>query len=547
MPDLIAIREETRKKLTNYLSKRKKLNSQDRFNDLEKQLQLEPNQLGSCTTGLTELLEYLTPKSPEENSQLKFLQQSLQSSLIRDLAESVDKNWNPAVQPDLSKKSSNRWKYILLAVAGTIFFGCEGFDGITAIFGIFSLPAFIGIAAGSIFSIVSIGVFHGFGLMQIAEHLNIDRKNAPHVVDELVKELDGIEAVTSSISRKLAVLDRSVDNIDDIIRLKALLLKRLSRVEKEQKKLYAALEDPRLKTGKLAVAIISGIIFFSSGYFAGQAVAQSIAALFIVASASFWPIIVAAVVVGLASLAVYWFVERPGIENLTGRLCGLDKDKIDKLGDGRMTNAKEHLEEIGTWLQDKQELIDMTLVRQQKQDVEEQLSAVKGELNGAKQQLDAQALRLKQQEQQLIAGNAELSSLQQQIAERITAPISLYPHSLAVQSNNLNETLDATIKPQGYDESKVAEPLAEENSALTKVLPIIIRRGSLGSNDTDMVMMSSQAVLGKTEKPSRARSRSASCSLLGMFAQQDERIKPQVSSVTEDTVISRVLDVPLLN
>lgn len=82
----------------------------------------------------------------------------------------------------------------------------------------------------------------------------------------------------------------------------------------------------------MITAAVAGIIFFSGGFFAGQTVALAIASLFVASiAATAWPIIVASIAVGLAALSVYWFVERPGIENLISRWKGLDKDKIDQL------------------------------------------------------------------------------------------------------------------------------------------------------------------------------------------------------------------------
>lgn len=66
-------------------------------------------------------------------------------------------------------------------------------------------------------------------------------------------------------------------------------------------------------------------------------------------AATAWPIVVAGVAVGLAALSVYWFVERPGIENLISRWRGLDKKKIDKLCKAETVKKEtEELEELIT-------------------------------------------------------------------------------------------------------------------------------------------------------------------------------------------------------
>ena len=82
------------------------------------------------------------------------------------------------------------------------------------------------------------------------------------------------------------------------------------------------------------IFIFIGLVFFSGGFFTGQSLALALLGLFCASiSASFWPILLVSIAVGLAALSVYWFVERPELEKLVGRWFGRDPEKIELLQD----------------------------------------------------------------------------------------------------------------------------------------------------------------------------------------------------------------------
>lgn len=244
------------------------------------------------------------------------------------------------------KKKSNWWsrlKFILLVAAGTVFFGCEGFDGVTALLGIFNLPTVGIFVAGTVFSVLSILVFYAFDLVEISHNLGVNLKSAPKMVDLYTKELESIKALRIKINSEWRK-KTTPQELEEYIKLIEALKARREEILQDVEKLEKSLDRPILKAAKLVTAAITGVIFFSGGFFAGQTVALAIAtAIAGSVSATFWPIILVSVGVGLAALAVYWFVERPGIENLIGRMIGLDKEKIEKLTD-KKENHDEKLE-----------------------------------------------------------------------------------------------------------------------------------------------------------------------------------------------------------
>ncbi|KTD18113.1 hypothetical protein [Legionella jordanis] len=276
------------------------------------------------------LLGWLTPFDIDLNEEDALLLGKLNISLLKDLCNSK------SAPHERKSKKKGGWlakaKLGLLAVAGTVYFGCEGFDGISAIMGIFSsVPTFAIFLAGSVFAILSIVVFYSFDLVEISKNLGVKFSNSPKKLDILYSEFKKIKALRSLLSHPAS---KTIEQVNEDLQLAKMLMARHKDLDKERLKLMEALNNPYLRFGKMLTAGIAGVIFFSGGFFSGQTVALAIAGLFMGSvSAAFPPVLIASILVGLAAFSVYWFVERPGIENLISRWMHLDKNKIDALCD----------------------------------------------------------------------------------------------------------------------------------------------------------------------------------------------------------------------
>ena len=124
------------------------------------------------------MLDWLEKKHQINNDDEFFLIAFLQASLLKDLNDSLNLS---APKKDKTKKVSlsKKAKFGLLAIAGTIYFGCEGFDGITAILGAFSsIPNIAFFAVGTLFSILSVIVFYSFDLVEISKNLGVKFSDA---------------------------------------------------------------------------------------------------------------------------------------------------------------------------------------------------------------------------------------------------------------------------------------------------------------------------------------------------------------------------------
>lgn len=276
-----------------------------------------------------EIIEWLATKQSVEDEH-KYLLETLYVAMLLDLYEMI-----PERKPRKPEKNAD-WlsylKFVLLAIAGTIFFGCEGFDGIMSMLSITSLPTIAIFAIGLAFSVFSVAVFYACDLVEISRNLGVDLSSAPKMVDIYLHEIEVIKDLRKALDAGYS--KKSREELASDLALLEMLEKRYAGLDEARQALKKALDSPLLSFFRYLTSSIAGVLFFSSGFFAGQTVAMAIASLFLAAvTPTFWPVLVASFVVGIAALSMYWFVERPAFENAIGRWVGLDKDNIEKLCD----------------------------------------------------------------------------------------------------------------------------------------------------------------------------------------------------------------------
>lgn len=294
-----------------------------------------PELINNYTITRKDLINWIS-KNQITSKKERFLFESLSAALLSDFNNS----FAPKAKTIPQKKPShwkNKLKFWLLLIAGVIFFGCEGFDGITAMLSITSLPFVLTFCVGVVFSFLSIAIFLLLDLMAISTSLGFSLKHAPQGIDIYCQEIDMIKSLRKKINSTFST--RSKDNIELDIELLNALIEKYNQLEHSRQDLKNALNDPKLKIAKLITTTITGVIFFSGGFYAGQTVAFAIAALFGITMGVTSPmILILSISVGIAALFIYWFVERPGAESLVGQCIGLDSEKINKLTNEEYVN-----------------------------------------------------------------------------------------------------------------------------------------------------------------------------------------------------------------
>ncbi|RUR13964.1 hypothetical protein [Legionella sp. km772] len=272
-----------------------------------------------------------SPVKRKIKKEMEFLLASLRVELLRDLLLAMDINPESYKKNESAPSNKNNLKFYLLAIAGTVLAACEGFDSITSLLGVFALPSMITLMAGLAFSALSVMVFYGFNLVQVAKNLDVKLRDAPKLLDLYLLQLDEIKSLRKKINTyKLARL--SLDELNDLAQVVSMLESRLAALGESSKQFNDALNSPHIKLAKNLFVGIAGLMFFGSGFFAGQSVSVFLLGL-IMGSVlpTFLPVVLVSTAVGLAAFSLYWYVEKVGLQQLISGWFGLDEEKIEKL------------------------------------------------------------------------------------------------------------------------------------------------------------------------------------------------------------------------
>ncbi|HAF88132.1 MAG: hypothetical protein CMF38_05305 [Legionellaceae bacterium] len=259
-----------------------------------------------------------------------FLREQLHLRLLTDLKHKLMPH--SALLPSITTPTLGaKIKFFLIALAGLIFFSCEGFDGITAILSVTSLPLAVTFAVGTLFAILSIGLFCLLDLVDISRALNLSRSDSARVVMIYEQEIWSIKALLSHLQHH--ILDEDLTAIRCHQETLKMLKEKHAALAFFRQKLEKTLHNPWLKVAKTTFSIINALIFFSGGFYAGQTVALSITGLIglsaLGVTAPF--VLGVSIAVSIAALSIYWYVERPALNNLVENIMNFDREEIETL------------------------------------------------------------------------------------------------------------------------------------------------------------------------------------------------------------------------
>lgn len=287
-----------------------------------------------------ELIKWLTiditiPEtiSKSNKEKIEFILASLRTELLRDLLISIQGINLLNNKMEEEPPFGNQVQFVLLAIAGTLLAACEGFDSIASLMSVLSFPALAILAAGVVFSALSIFVFYGFDLVQVSQNLGIKLKDAPKLLDVYLLQMEEIKAIRRTIeSYNLVTL--SIKDLEHNAFIITMLQKRLKDVRLASGQFDSALNNEDMALTETIVSWVAGLLFFGSGFFAGQSVAIFFLGLFMTTVApTFWPVVLFSLGIGVAAFGIYWNVERVGIKALIGTWFGLEEEKIKELCD----------------------------------------------------------------------------------------------------------------------------------------------------------------------------------------------------------------------
>ncbi|KTD59151.1 hypothetical protein [Legionella shakespearei] len=278
----------------------------------------------------------------DNHEDIEFLRASLHAELLTDLFASLKGKASALNHTEEQSTLENKIKFVLLAGAGTLLAACEGFDSMATMLTVLALPAPVILGAGIFFSLLSLVVFYGFDLVQVSKNLGIKLMDAPKLLDIYLLQMNEIKAIRKKInSYNLAAM--SLEELQQLEHIVSILEKRFQSVLRASKQFDAALNSNTMLIVKEVFSSAAGLLFFGSGFFAGQSVALYVLGLFITTvTPTFWPVILFSALVGVAAFSLYWYVQRVGVKQLISGWFGLDEEKITLLCD---ENKLEHNEE----------------------------------------------------------------------------------------------------------------------------------------------------------------------------------------------------------
>ena len=330
--------------------------------NLLKETSYSQSDLSSETVEISQVLAWFGQKPDSSN---QFQREELCLSFLCDIKQHLLATYSLTSLHKKEKKTSDPHAYalfILLGVSGALLAICDGFDGVASILSLFvGLPIWFVYVVGFSFSLLSLTVFYGFDFVQIAQNLDINLSDTTHLIDVFVEQTVQIKQIRKLLKQiqEMEVVNSASSELAQLVQI---LKTTQGKLEQCGQQYMLELKRTELVIIKTAVALTAGILFFSYGFFSGQSLAVAILSLYLsTVSLVFWPVMIMSIVVGLASFGVYWFVERPGLENLVGSWLGLDEDKINQLADSdalsKTSRKLSQLERLFTVSQSKEKTV----------------------------------------------------------------------------------------------------------------------------------------------------------------------------------------------
>lgn len=301
------------------------------------------NTNGMHEASSVDIVNWLT-MTGHTDSNSRFILESLRAALLSDLCESIaKKNEAENQSTQAPTESVNYLKFFLLMFAGTVFAICEGYDCVTSMLNLFSgIPSLFVLTVGAAFSLLSIILFYGFDLVEISKNLEVKFSKSSQILDIFIRQTEQIRLIRRLLVSRCA-MSQSLEEWHELQQISQMLIVRYNDLDRVRRVYVDALDDPYLKTLKFTTAVFAGVIFFGSGFFASQSLALGVVSIFMLsATVTSFPVVALCSFVGLAACAVYWYVERPGLENLVGRWMGLDRDDINVLADEDDVNTHKN-------------------------------------------------------------------------------------------------------------------------------------------------------------------------------------------------------------
>ena len=334
----------------------------------------------------------LPEKSKKKRYKIEFIQASLNAELLHDLLVSMRGDEVEIGKQDKNTSEIGKIKFALLTAAGILVTACQGFDSIVTMLSIFSLSSTVILRAGFAFSLLSIVVFCGFDLVKVSNSLGVKLSDKYKLLDAYLLQLQQIKAIKKKID-DYSFADLLKYDLKKLEQILSMLQKRFASLTEASKQFDEALNSENIQGAKTLISGVSALLFFGNGFFAGQSVALFVSS-YIINSAipAFWPVIIFSVFLGLASLSIYWYVERPVLNKLVSNWFGLNEENIKKLCDkDLLTKESKKLENLKEKVMSMTRLTSRLTQLEQEQEISIDESQIGNESTYSKTEIDTRA------------------------------------------------------------------------------------------------------------------------------------------------------------
>lgn len=260
-----------------------------------------------------------------EADNLSFLTESLRASLLSDLRRSLIHQPEKAEADWISKL-----KLWMLMISGTILAIYGGYDAISPFLPLAFAPVWVAPIIITLFIACSVASFYAFDLSQISENIGVSFPESRHMLEVLSEQAQDIRLIGKYIKNQFE--KRTSEHFNDLYEMVEVLQLQQERLSQLQVTYQMQLDAGQVSIVKWIASILTGILFFSGGFFVGQDPTIAICSLLgLSVTATAMTVFILCLVSGVAAFALYWYVERPGVDQFVSHLFGLDKEKVAAL------------------------------------------------------------------------------------------------------------------------------------------------------------------------------------------------------------------------
>lgn len=273
-----------------------------------------------------------SPVIVDEETRLRLEQ--LRAALLGAIAEDVrySKNFEENEAGEEVSPQWLRWlKLALVALAGIVLAVAEGAEIIMDIAGGLGMAAGFsgGLLAGAL--VLGIGMAVAFCAMDfydIATALKVRFGRVTHWIDAYVEQTRQIEIIRNRLALPdPAILDSGKDEDNEYRnRLAAMLLERYNSMELVRQTYLERQQSPLIRNVKILVTAVASATMFAAGFAMGMSLIS-----LTMAAPPIGVLIGVGFIFGLLAVAIYLGFRREEAENGVARMCGFDREKVEKI------------------------------------------------------------------------------------------------------------------------------------------------------------------------------------------------------------------------